>query len=135
MKKIIHSLAIAVVALAALFTVVFAAGCNSDSGADPDKMTVSIVYSDGKAYDGTDSSLRIQLCKESDGTCTPLLTYAPDANGKIIFSLKDLNITDISEGYKVEILPSKLPEGYTSEAVHNITKAGKYTLVLTPVAA
>ena len=95
MKKILTSLAIVLAVAITLCVGVFASACNNSSTAT--ELTVTVVYPDGKAVDGTKdgngdyngNAIKVQFCDADNGeNCYQLLNLGAD--GKITQSISQL---------------------------------------------
>ena len=100
MKRIFKTLAIAIIALAAIFACAFAAGCTkegNEGGTATSDYNFTIVYENGTPVngeaDGNDGGkVHFQICTTM---CidlgVPAINKFPDKNGKISISQADIN--------------------------------------------
>lgn len=127
MKKILTSLAIVLAVAITLCVGVFASACNNSSTAN--ELTVTVVYPDGKAVDGTKdgngdyngNAIKVQFCDADNGeNCYQLLNLGAD--GKITQSISQLQeALEGVENFSLHILG--LPDGYSYD--ENIVLSAK----------
>ena len=121
MKKILTSLAIVLAVALTLCVGVFASACNNSSTAT--ELTVTVVYPDGKAVDGTKdgNGIKVQFCDADNGeNCYQLLNLGAD--GKITQSISQLQeALEGVENFSLHILG--LPDGYSYD--ENIVLSAK----------
>lgn len=87
MKNTIRNLTLVlVVALCAVCMGVFASACGESKQTE---FTVTVLYSDGTAVDGTKDALRVQICSADLKFCFSELPTV-DAEGKVSFNIDSL---------------------------------------------
>lgn len=143
MKKILKTLAIAIVALAAVFACAFAAGCtgSGNSGTSTSDYNFTIVDANGNAINGqtggaNGGKVNTQLC--IDEICLPLAlqNIYPDENGKLSLSQKQVNelfataMTVTGDITKFDFHVINYP-GHAEDCMTAVNGKGDYTLKLT----
>jgi len=139
MKKIIKALTIAVLAVAAVFACVFAAGCTDKEA----KYNFTIVYADGTAVNGqTDGAnggkVSLQICTNNETNCIPLDLQGifADANGKLsltqqqvndVFTTAGLTITEDVTDFDFDVM--NVP-GCIEKVICKVNGFGDYTVTL-----
>lgn len=140
MKKIIRNLTYGlIVALAIVCMGVFAACKDNDNKNDGTTYSVTVVYPDGKAVDGTkdgsgeygNTKISVQFC-EVDANNTELHCELPinlSADGKASTD----SLPELPAGHKWHVKVNNLPATYTYEDANYMTKPASITITLKAV--
>ena len=145
MKKIFKTLAIAVIALVAVFACAFAVGCtdkgNNDGNTASD-YNFTILYEDGTPVNGqtdstTDGKVWIQICMMGEGGMCVDLNFGSfqryaDKNGKLSLSQKEINDCFISQTDVTEfVFHVRNVKGCNDNVEKEVHGKGDYTITVT----
>lgn len=145
MKKIFKTLAIAIIALTAVFACAFAAGCKEKENNTASDYNFTIVYEDGTPVNGqtdstSDGKVWIQICMLGEGGLCIDLNWGAneryaDENGKISFSQAQIdNYFSTPDEVRTNVTQFTFHvhnvKGCISDASLEVNGKGDYTLTV-----